>query len=361
MLAVCRYFSYIINNDSSEQPFESGLISWGLNEAIQDNTYIHYECEHYSIVIERKIEKEHFRDIEDGIDEEVDLPLFTSVLTPRSNEFTNLLNEFDKIKPKSIGGFNLENVDWRIPTSFFQNEVAEVMDNPFYLATERGLQSIFSIGRSSIQNISDSLFNVFAQLDSIARLFGMDTDIEPLDIIYKNVQGKGFIRKKDEDDFFSLFNAASGYQSTIPIVLLIRYYSEMRKKSKTFIIEEPELNLFPRTQQKLVQFLVDRTINYANSMFLTTHSPYILTSLNNLMYAYKIGQDYPSETESIIKKKYWQNPEDVSAYMLYPDGTATNIIDTEIGQIMTEKIDEVSRELNDDFDKMLDLKYLKRS
>jgi hypothetical protein len=47
--------------------------------------------------------------------------------------------------------------------------------------------------------------------------------------------------------------------------------------------------------------------------------------------------------------------------MLYPDGTAANIIDAEIKQIMTEKIDKVSRSLNEDYDKMSDIKYAQKS
>jgi predicted ATP-dependent endonuclease of OLD family len=137
--------------------------------------------------------------------------------------------------------------------------------------------------------------------------------------------------------------------------LSTRYYSEIREKNKTFIIEEPELNLFPNAQQKLMQYLVDRTVNHGNSMLLTTQSPYTLTSLNNMMYAYKIGERRAEETDRIIEKRYWINPSDVSAYMLLPNGSCEDIFDRSEGLIKAEKIDNVSGMLNEQFDALLNI------
>jgi predicted ATP-dependent endonuclease of OLD family len=354
VLAVCRYFSYIVQDNQYDQPFESGLISWGLNEAIHENTYIYYDCQHYSFVVERKMTIEHGYDQEDHSPIEYDLPIFISELIPKSKEFSNLLDELKKIRPTSFEILSAPTInEWTPPTSFFQNDVAKVMDNPFFLPTERGLQSVFSLGKNSIENISDSLFNQLAGLDRIARLFKTETAIEPLDILYKNEKGRGYVRKKGENQFFSLFNAASGYQSTIPAVLVIQYYSEIRKKRKTFIAEEPELNLFPSAQQKLMQYMVDKVMNYGNTILLTTQSPYSLTSLNNMMYAYQVGISKPFETEEIIEKKYWLNPEDVSAYMLSTQGTAISILDRDINQIEAGAIDAVSRQINKEWDDLL--------
>lgn len=152
-----------------------------------------------------------------------------------------------------------------------------------------------------MQNISDSLFNQWARLDQIARLYKGETQIEPLEIVYKNENGRGYIKKNEQNEFYSLENGASGYQSAIPIVLVTKNYTEKRRK-KTFIVEEPELNLFPSAQQKLIQYLVDKCINNESSILLTTHSPYILTSINNLLYAYKIGQANNEVTQKVIEK-----------------------------------------------------------
>jgi AAA15 family ATPase/GTPase len=362
VLAVCRYFSYIKWDGSFEVPnpneshFSLGLAAWGLNEFIGADSYIYYESQHYSLTVENHTMPIAEWNHENSEVSEVLTPVFMESLKPVSDEFNQLLLDLDKLKPKPYNQVS-EDTFWTVPISFWQNNVAKVMDNPFYLPTERGLQSIFSLGKSSIQNISDSLFNQFARIDQVARIFKNETAIEPLHIYYKNVDGKGFVKKNNEEKFYSLFNAASGYQSTIPVVLLIKYYSEIRKKKKTFIIEEPELNLFPAIQKELVNYLVENSVNFGHTILLTTHSPYVLTSLNNLMYAYEVGAKEPEMANRVINKKYWINPEDVGAYRLLSDGTAKKIISTtEDGTLIAaEEIDEVSRGLNREFDDLINI------
>ena len=354
LLAVCRYFSYIAMDDAvygGETRFSAGLAAWGLNEAVKQNSYIFYECKHYALTVEQKLTP-MISGTPEGKGKFYPLVFWPS-LKPKSNDFKNLLSELKKIWSSPRQG----PANRIIPTSFFKNDVANVMDNPFYLPAERGLQSIFSLGKSSIENISDSLFNQFAQLDQISRLFGLDTDIEPLDIVYKNEQGKGYIRKNSEVQFYSLFNAASGYQSTIPSVLVAKYYNEVRQKRKTIIIEEPELNLFPTTQQQLMQYMVHQVMNYNNSMLLTTHSPYVLASLNNMLYAHKIGQTYAEDVDKIISKKYWLNPSEFSAYRLLNDGTSKNIVDNELEEVEVEELDKAGKEINEAYDRILAIKF----
>ena len=365
VLAVCRYFSYIVEGDPSihYDVFKDGLLAWGLSEYIKSDTYISYACTHYSLIYDCFTYIETQGNEWDDSVAEYELSEFSFNLTPISPEFKNLLNELEKIRPKEEDFENKESaeydfrfIDW-IPTSFFQNDVAKVIDNPFYLPTQRGLQSIFSIGKTSINNLSDSLFNQLAKMDGIARHFIKETYLEPLDIYYKNVRGNGYVRKAKETEYYSLFNAASGYQSIIPVVLTIKYYTEIKKKNKIFLIEEPEQNLFPTAQNKVMQYLVEKGVNDDNSVLLATQSPYILTALNNMMFAYQVGQINEEKTSTIIEKKYWIDHNDVSAYMMKPDGTAENIMDEESMQIKGERIDEVSGKFNKDYDDMLDIKY----
>lgn len=352
LLAVCRYFTYILDFDYFEKEgssFSWGLISWGLDEAIQPNTYIYYSCKHYEFE-GCAVKTWHDTWLSDGEQRNrFDVVLH---LVPRSKEFEDLLNAAKKISSDS-DRFSLSD----FPVTFFQNIVAAVLDNPFYLPAERGLQSIFSLGKTSIQNLSDALFNQFADLDRIARLFKSETAIEPLDIVYKNENGQGFIRKKSEETFYSLFNAATGYQSVIPIVLSIKYYNTIRRKKKTFLIEEPELNLFPKAQNKLMEFLVEVIMINGHSVLLTTHSPYVLTSLNNCLYAAQVGKLKPDAAAKIIPQKNWLDINEVSAYRLMTDGTAKNIVDQETAQLEVERIDEISDELSREWHRLADLKF----
>jgi predicted ATPase len=361
VLAVCRYFSYIALDNvfsAGQSKFSGGLAAWGLEEAVKKDSYIFYQCDHYALTVKqvslntRESNPDAKRKYQMN-----DIATFVPELRPLSNEFSNLLNELNKIyrAPTDIE-VHYGLINRTIPTSFYQNDVAKVMANPFYLPAERGLQSIFSLGKNSIQNISDALFNQLAQLDQIARLFKKDTQIDPLDITYKNVDGRGYIRKNNEKEYYSLYNAASGYQSTIPVVLMAKYYAEIRKKRKTFIIEEPELNLYPTAQQKLIQYLAATTVDSKNVILATTHSPYVLAALNNLLYAgklSKLGDAVSKKVKKIIPLAYWLDVNNFSAYKLTKDGLAENIMDKKYGLIRHEKLDEVSKSINSDFDKLL--------
>jgi hypothetical protein len=343
LLAVCRYFSYIANDVWA---FDEGLKDWGLKEAIKPNSYIFYECKHYTFSAERVQ-----TDISEGDLGSVH-DLFNINLRPLSNDFAFLVKELHRMQGDTSFFISGQSI---IPTSFFQNEVARVMDNPFYFPAERGLQSLFSLGNNP--RLSNSLFQQLAEINESMRLFKSETKIEPLDITYKFADGRSWIKKATDKDFFELLNAAKGYQTAIPIVLVVKYYNEIRKKKKTFIVEEPELNLFPTAQNKLIKYLVEQSVNCNNSLFLTTHSPYVLTSLSSLIYAYKLGQSHGGEVEKIVPKENWLNPDEFSAYKLLPDGTRENIFDIESGLIKADKIDGVSEILNEQFDALLKIEF----
>ncbi len=92
-------------------------------------------------------------------------------------------------------------------------------------------------------------------------------------------------------------------------------------------------------------------------MLIATHSPYVLSALNNLMNAFQSGSTDKQATEAIIPERYWLNPAEVSAYLLKPDGTCEDIIDYEEGMIKSGKIDEVSGILNKSFNELLNIQF----
>ena len=54
--------------------------------------------------------------------------------------------------------------------------------------------------------------------------------------------------------------------------------------------------------------------------------------------------------------KYWIQYDDIGAWFV-KNGKISSILDKELKQIKAEKIDEVSRYLNRDFDKLFELEY----
>lgn len=339
VLAMCRYFSYIISTKIFEEnPFQSGLEAWSIDDSIRNGSYIKYECEDYSVEVENENENQ----------------LKKPVLIAKSKRFLDLLSQLETVMNETDQeGNNIQL--FSAPESFFKNSVSQVLNNPFYIYTERGLQSLFSLGKHSIENISDSLYSYFAKVNGIVSNFKNVTKIEPLNLYYFNENGRGYIKQNNNDSkFIPISRTASGYQSTIPIILLIKYYSEKRNKSKTFIIEEPELNLFPKTQKKLVEFFVESINTNNHSFLIPTHSPYLLSAANDLLLAYKKGEKNNAEVNDIVDQKYWLNPKEFRAYEL-SGGEAKPIFDEKTGLIGDNMIDEASDEMNDEFDNLLDI------
>lgn len=93
------------------------------------------------------------------------------------------------------------------------------------------------------------------------------------------------------------------------------------------IIEEPELNLFPDTQQALMYELMADAVVSDNRMVITTHSPYILFALNNCVMGGLVDKNIPEEEKKNFQSfESWIDPKLVSVYELH-DGTIRYIQD----------------------------------
>ena len=108
----------------------------------------------------------------------------------------------------------------------------------------------------------------------------------------------GRLRFKRDDEFIEaddgrripLGSLSSGQQELLPLLLSLETF-RFRPYSICYI-EEPEAHLFPSAQSKLVEYLVmptewrgERRQKEQQQLFITTHSPYVLTKLNILAKA----------------------------------------------------------------------------
>ena len=181
----------------------------------------------------------------------------------------------------------------------------------------------------------------------------------PLTIIDKKVkykrEGKTSYIYHNETEKVDLLESASGLQSVIPILLLVEYSKTLKEEYNfNFVVEEPELNLYPKAQHELIKYLVKNCLFERKNLNLTTHSPFVLASINNLLLAFDKGKTKPTEVNKIIKKESWLNPKNFIAYEL-KNGKAKKIMDDKLGQIKENMIDGVSDTFSDEFDKLLDV------
>lgn len=146
--------------------------------------------------------------------------------------------------------------------------------------------------------------------------------------------------------------SSSGQQESIWILNLI--FLTLLNNNKIFIVfEEPEAHLYPVAQKDVID-LIAVLFNAINSqIIITTHSPYILSSINNLLYA-DILNKKGKNVESIVDKKSVLDYKKVEAYSV-EGGYVSSIMDKESNLIMIEKIDIISNDLNEIFNKLFEL------
>lgn len=146
--------------------------------------------------------------------------------------------------------------------------------------------------------------------------------------------------------------SSSGQQECVWILNLLFYYL-LQQNQTLFIIEEPESHLFPESQKYITE-LIALVSNCKHSVVLTTHSPYVLGTLNNLLYAYSLSEQCQEKVNDVIPVSTWLNDQNFDAWFV-KNGTIENCMDTEIHMIQNERIDEISKVINEEFDKLLEL------
>ncbi len=131
-----------------------------------------------------------------------------------------------------------------------------------------------------------------------------------------------------------------------------------RKLNSCFynIIEEPEQNLFPNSQKNIIEFLIEcLNVCENNKLLITTHSPYVLETINNCIYADTL-QKKGLESDIYVKKENQFPYEKVSAYVV-KDGIIKSIKIDDIKQIDPKEIDVCSEEINKIYSKLSDMEF----
>ena len=178
---------------------------------------------------------------------------------------------------------------------------------------------------------------------------------------YKYLNGEEFLQLfgDNKEKNIKIKFASSGQQEVLWILNLIYYYL-VKQKPTCFIIEEPEAHLYPNSQKEIAEYIT-LALCEKNECILTTHSPYILGTLSNLLEAQRmIDEGYNLsdllEKENLTPAQLLKKA-DFSAYFV-DGGKLQNAIDEENGLIKNELIDGASDKINGFAD---DLMYLERS
>lgn len=267
---------------------------------------------------------------------------------------------YENIQSKSnYESYNIEADEFKNLTDVYNK-----LNNTLYVPAERSFTSyaIGSLAGLILNNIliPKTILYFVSEFEK-ARSILRNVDLKILNIKYEQKNGDDFVVLHDKTEVL-LKNSSSGYQSVVPLLMVIENNYKIEKHATTFVVEEPELNLFPEIQKKIIYYLLEKCTNInhesglQNELIITTHSPYTLTSINNLLLAFQTAKK-TNKTEEIIKiipQESWINPENFVAYSL-ANGFSTSIFDENTKLISESELDVASEIIMQDFYDLMEL------
>ena len=323
----------------------------GIKSYFQDNTYLEYNKNDIHIVYEDK----EFRIIlAEGVDEKK----FEDFLVRRwGNALGDLM--------ESLGIADSKNGD-EIQTIIKKNAHLIKADSRFslYIPAERNLAGAFSNALASMMlaNIPlPHLFTTYLSCYEKAKNEFSNYEVPFLNLEFKK-EGTDEKVVFNHDKQVDMQYCSSGVQSVLPL-LMIMDYCVKKDIFDCFIIEEPEQNLFPENQMELARFIISKLHkeNPVQELVITTHSPYILSTLNISLLAGKIAENgkYNEALEQILTGAYRLDSKNVAAYSLGDsDVYAKDIINKMTGTIDQNYLDSTSLAISEAFNQLYQL-YLK--
>lgn len=215
----------------------------------------------------------------------------------------------------------------------------------------------------TVENLLNMIISSMA-MDTTSRMNSAEKDgsiqkyIDYSKILEQDILGGSVGKEKLKDESLEMFfklEESDGQPFDVPplsscikdLIPLIFYLRFKAQKDDLLILDEPEMNLHPRAQVKLIE-LLGMMANAGIKLVITTHSPYLVDHISNLTKAKKLEQSGKSglETKFQLKRKdSFIKKEDVAVY-LFENGTTKQIIDDD-GIVDWETFGKVSDYVSD--------------
>lgn len=259
----------------------------------------------------------------------------------------------------------VENVNGKEPKDVI-SLLKQLVFNSIYIPAERNFFSFFSKAFPALTLVRESIPQNLLRFSldyQNAKSAYEKYDSLLLNISFEYDGSNDFFTDHASNHKYHLSYASSGIQSTIPLLLVLEYAVNKREYS-SFVIEEPETNLFPDKQVALLRHILKIVNNKGRILTITTHSPYLLSALNNSLFAGLIlrqrGEGIKEDLYKVIDEGCFLTPEECSVYSL---GESLNgegfycksIIDSETGMIDSNGLDSVSLLLSSEFGRLEDI------
>ena len=272
--------------------------------------------------------------------------------------------------------------------------IAKIM----YIPAERSIVSVAENKSKLLKELPDSSETFSEEFVNAKKFFqsGYDLPFEGLRFEYDSLNDASWVYGADYK--VRLVNASSGIQSSLPMCIVSEYLSrkisekeevKLSKEEKDRlerrvaeimqnegisdsikdmmlrqlssanrydrfinIVEEPELNLFPRSQmQVLFSLVANNNASSQNRLVFTTHSPYSLAIINMMIMGAKAyanaKEEEKEQIEKILPAKYYINVEDIAAYRLSStdENYCQSVINPKTGLISKNELDSASDDI----------------
>lgn len=279
-----------------------------------------------------------------------------------------------------------------------KNHEIKGISKVMYVPAERSIVSVAENKSKLLKELPDSSETFSDEFVNAKKFFqnGYNLPFEGLRFEYDSLNDAGWIHGVDYK--VRLINASSGIQSSLPMCIVSEYLSskisdkeevKLSKEEKDKlekrvaeimqneeysdsikdmmirqlsyanrynqlinIVEEPELNLFPRSQMEVLKSLIyNNASSDENMLVFTTHSPYSLAIINTMIMGAKAyantNEELRNQIESILPVKYQINDDDIAVYRLSSSDAiyCQSVINPNTGLISKNELDSASDDI----------------
>ena len=279
-----------------------------------------------------------------------------------------------------------------------KNHEIKGISKVMYVPAERSRVSVAENKSKLLKELPDSSETFSDEFVNAKKFFqnGYNLPFEGLRFEYDSLNDAGWIHGVDYK--VRLINASSGIQSSLPMCIVSEYLSskisdkeevKLSKEEKDKlekrvaeimqneeysdsikdmmirqlsyanrynqlinIVEEPELNLFPRSQMEVLFSLISNNASAEENMLVfTTHSPYSLAIINTMIMGAKAyanaTEEQRGQIEAILPVKYQINENEIAAYRLSSSDECycQSVINEKTGLVSKNELDSASDEI----------------
>lgn len=243
-----------------------------------------------------------------------------------------------------------------------------------FIPAARAIFSIFSDNLSLENQTDDPIIKKFTEMykrtSNFHEIVRCDTPknsseemrFKVQQIFEKILKGKFVLKDKKpflsiNNQIISVKNVSSGQQEILPLMILTCFDIFVTStKLSPYFIEEPEAHLFPEAQCEIMNLISLLTYNFDSQFFITTHSPYLLSILNNFIYANELIENKKitiQDFHKISSDGYPLKFDDIYAFSI-KDGCSVSIMDDDYKLVDTNFLDTASNTAENIFNKLLE-------